>query len=88
MEGQLYRIRIRSHMDDSWSTWFEGLTLRHEANGETVLLGVIKDQAALFGTLMKIRDLGLALIAVEPAMDDPEGILPEASQEMEATEDL
>ena len=66
MTGQNYRIRIRSHLDDRWMSWFEGLTIHHKSNGETVLTGFIQDQAALFGTLMKIRDLGLALIAVEP----------------------
>ena len=71
MAGQHYRIRVRSHMDDSWSTWFEGLTICRQANGETILDGFIEDQAALFGTLMKLRDLGLALVAVEPVDNQP-----------------
>lgn len=66
MTGQNYRIRIHSHLDDRWVSWFEDLTIRREANGETTLTGFIQDQAALFGTLMKIRDLGLVLIALEP----------------------
>ena len=66
MPQQTYRIRIRSHLDFSWVSWFEGLNIQHEANGETLLIGSIPDQAALFGVLMKIRDLGLTLIAVEP----------------------
>ena len=75
MTGQNYRIRIRRHMDDTWETWFEGLTIQHLANGETVLTGLIQDQAALFGTLMKIRDLGLTLLALEPVESQPEGDL-------------
>jgi hypothetical protein len=66
MTGQAYRIRIRSHLDIRWASWFENLSIQHEANGETLLTGSMPDQAALFGTLMKIRDLGLMLIAVEP----------------------
>jgi hypothetical protein len=66
MTIQTYRIRIRSHLDLRWISWFEGLNIQHEANGETLLIGSITDQAALFSVLMKIRDLGLTLIAVEP----------------------
>ncbi len=80
MTGQNYRIRIRSHMDNTWSTWFEGMSIEHWANGETVLSGFIQDQAALFGTLMKIRDLGLALVAVEPVGVQPDGSKPTPSQ--------
>jgi hypothetical protein len=79
MAGQLYRIRIRSHMDEGWSTWFEGMTIQHQTNGETVLTGFIPDQAALFGTLMKLRDLGLALVAVEPVDSRPDSDLSQSS---------
>jgi hypothetical protein len=61
-----YRIRVRSHLDNLWVSWFEDLTILHETNGETIITGSMPDQAALFGALMKIRDLGLRLIAVEP----------------------
>jgi hypothetical protein len=80
MVSQNYRIRIRSHMDVTWSTWFEGMTIEHQTNGETVLSGFIQDQAALFGTLMKIRDLGLALVAVEPVENRTDDEQPLASQ--------
>jgi hypothetical protein len=63
-EGQFYEIRVEGHLGTSWATWFEGLDIRHEENGETVLSGVIVDQTALHGVLMKIRDLGLPLVAV------------------------
>jgi hypothetical protein len=59
-----YEIRVKGHLGISWSTWFEGMDIRHEENGETVLSGPIADQAALHGVLMKIRDLGLPLVAV------------------------
>ena len=60
-----YEIRVRGHLDDSWSEWFEGLRLTREANGETVLSGFIADQAALHGLLVKVRDLGLPLLSVK-----------------------
>ena len=59
-----YQIRIEGHLSDSWSSWFEGLAIRHEDSGETVLAGSLADQAALHGVLMRIRDLGLPLISV------------------------
>jgi hypothetical protein len=63
MQRQHYEIRVKAHLSVDWSDWFTGLTIRQEADGETVLSGSL-DQAALHGVLAKIRDLGLALVAV------------------------
>ena len=60
---ELYEIRIAGHLSGTWRTRFEGLSIRHQPEGETVLSGML-DQAALHGALAKIRDLGLNLIAV------------------------
>lgn len=59
-----YRLRVKAHLDDQWSDWFEGLTITREPNGETLLCGMVTDQAALHGLLKKVRDLGLGLISV------------------------
>jgi hypothetical protein len=59
-----YEIRLKGHLDHRWTTWFEGLTLTREANGETLLAGPVVDQAALHGLLRKVRDLNLPLVAV------------------------
>ncbi len=59
-----YQIRIRGHLGRQWSEWFEGLTLTLEENGDTLLTGLVVDQAALHGVLKKLRDLGLPLLAV------------------------
>ena len=59
-----YEIRIKGHLDKSWSDWFDGLALTHEANGETLLTGSLPDQAALHGLLNRLRDLGIQLISV------------------------
>jgi len=64
LKQQCYEIRVEGHLGSSWNDWFEGLTVRHEENGETVLSGPI-DQAALHGVLMRVRDLGLPLVAVK-----------------------
>lgn len=60
----VYRIRLKGHLDSQWIAWFEGVTITQADNGETVLTGPISDQAALYGLLRKVRDLGLPLIAV------------------------
>jgi hypothetical protein len=59
-----YHIWLKGHLDNHWSAWFDGLTINNQANGETVLHGPLVDQAALHGVLMRIRDLGLPLLAV------------------------
>ncbi len=61
-----YVITVRGHLDDHWSAWFEGLAITNGTDGETTLAGPVADQAALHGLLVKIRDLGLPLIAVVP----------------------
>ncbi len=63
-EPGLYEIRIKGHLDDRWADWFEGLTITLEDNGETLLTGLVVDQAALHGWLAKVRDLGMPLLSV------------------------
>ncbi len=70
---KFYHITVAGHLATRWSAWFDGLTITNLANGTAVLGGVIADQAALYGVLIKIRDLGLPLVAVQPvAMEEPE----------------
>jgi hypothetical protein len=59
-----YRITIQGHLDQHWSDWFDNMTITNAANGEAILYGPLPDQAALHGVLIKIRDLGLPLLAV------------------------
>ncbi len=61
-----YRIHIQGHLDPQWSDWFEQMTLTHNADGTTTLTGLVVDQAALYGLLDKLRDLGVQLISVQP----------------------
>ena len=57
-------IRVKGQIDETWSEWFEGLTIVHTDQGTTILQGSVADEAALHGLLAKIRDLGLQLISV------------------------
>ena len=56
-------------LDDRWSSWFGGLTVRSEGLDVTVIAGDVPDQAALHGLLTKVSNLGLTLISVH-RMDD------------------
>jgi hypothetical protein len=58
------QITIKGHLDNHWSAWFDNMTISNEADGAAVLCGPLADQAALHGVLIKIRDLGLPLLAV------------------------
>ncbi len=64
MAQELYCIRIEGHLDEHWSRWLDGMTITHLENGETQLSGYLADQAALYGVLHKIQNLGIPLIAV------------------------
>ena len=60
----IYEIRVKGHLDLHWSEWFDGLMISYDANNNTVLRGALTDEAALHGVLIKIRDLGVPLLAV------------------------
>jgi hypothetical protein len=60
----VYEIRVEGHLTERWSDWFEGLTIRNDTNGETMLSEISVDQAALFGMLTKIHSLNLTLMSV------------------------
>jgi hypothetical protein len=64
MSALIYCIRIQGHLDVSWSTWLDNLTVIHEANGQTTLFGPVRDQAALQGIPNRVFGLNATLLAV------------------------
>ena len=60
----IYEIRVQGRLDQRWSSWFDGLTLSYEGDDITVLRGLLIDEAALHGVLIKVRDLALPLLTV------------------------
>ncbi len=62
--GDCYSIRVLGQLDLDWSDWFDGLSMSQAPDGVTIITGPLRDQAALYGLLMKVRDLGLPLLSV------------------------
>ncbi|MHB1134552.1 MAG: hypothetical protein ACYC4L_19450 [Chloroflexota bacterium] len=62
--GERYEIKVKGRIDQRWSRWFEGLDVTPLAEGQTLLAGTVRDQAALQGILSRIGDLGLELLLV------------------------
>ena len=60
----VYDIRIKGQLDTRWTEWFDGLTITNFENDTAQLSGDLVDQAALHGTLNKVRNLNLTLISV------------------------
>jgi hypothetical protein len=65
-----YRITIQGHLHPRWSEWFENLTITRQPDGTTSLSGPVADQAALLGLIIKVRDMGLPLLAVQSLSPD------------------
>jgi len=61
---QSIEVRIEGHLDPQWADWLDGFTLVHTQQGETILTGTVEDQAAIYGLISKLRDLGTRLITI------------------------
>jgi hypothetical protein len=61
---QKIEIRVKGQIDEHWSEWFQDFEILASEEDETIMLGEVKDQAALYGLIAKLRDLGLNLISV------------------------
>ena len=59
-----YELGVEGHLDEHWSSWFDGLSLVREDDGTTTLRGPVTDQAELHGLLAKVRDIGATLVSV------------------------
>jgi hypothetical protein len=63
-QPMIYEIRVKGHLGHQWTNWFEGFIITLEEGGDTLLTGPLVDQAALYGLLKRVRDLGLPLVSV------------------------
>ncbi len=61
---EYYEIKIKGRLSQSWSDWFANLKMTYLDEDETLLSGMLPDQAALHGLLERIRDLNITLISI------------------------
>ncbi len=61
---QQVEIRIRGQLDSDWAEWFKDLNFTYTDAGDTIMSGCVPDQAALYGLIARLRDLGVKLISV------------------------
>lgn len=59
-----YELRVEGHLDEYWASWFGGMALTREDDGTTTLRGFVTDQAALYGLIARVGDIGAFLISV------------------------
>jgi hypothetical protein len=73
MAMQHAEIRVDGLLDEYWADWLEGFTITHTEQNETILTGCVPDQAALYGLMAKLRDLGVKLLSVNYGEQTPDG---------------
>ncbi|MCP4932798.1 MAG: hypothetical protein GY927_01030 [bacterium] len=66
---ETFCIRVEGHLDKTWSEWLGEMEMTYLPDGSTTLVGSLPDQAALFGLLIKLRDLGVSLLDVKRLND-------------------
>lgn len=64
-------IRIEGQLDERWAEWLGDLTIQRSEHNETILSGFFPDQAAIYGLIGKLRDLGISLISVNAQPAEP-----------------
>lgn len=74
---RVYEFRIMGQLDPDWRAWLGDMTIAPSEDGTTTLAGPLPDQAALYGVIAMLRDLGVELLAVSSVEAPPdEGAAP------------
>ena len=64
-----YQIQVEGQLDTGWSDWLGGAEIAHVGHpldaATSQLRVAVRDQAALYGLLARLSDLGLTLLAVQ-----------------------
>jgi hypothetical protein len=63
-ERQKIEIPVKGYIYQQWSEWFRGLNISHYDPDETLLAGLVPNQAALNGIISRLQDLGLVLYSL------------------------
>jgi len=59
---------VQGHLDPTLTAWFAPFSVGNEPNGEATLTGAVRDQAELYGLLLKLYNLNFTLLAVQPML--------------------
>ena len=70
-EPSMYQIKVKGTLTPEWSGWFEGFNISPLPGDETLLTGLIADQAALHGLLARLGSLGMPLLS-GTRLEDPQ----------------
>lgn len=66
MESRLdCRIRVAGELGQDLADWFDGVAVEPVGDGTTEIAGSLPDQAAVFGLLAGVRDLGIEVLTIE-----------------------
>jgi hypothetical protein len=68
----VYRIQLKEYLGSDWNEWFSGFAVTQEADGGSILTGMVADQAMLHSLIRKARDLGLTLVSLQRMETQPE----------------
>ena len=64
-------IVVKGQLDPSWSRWLGGLAIKHSDKGEAIISGQLRDQAAFYGLIAKIRDMALCITSIKYTVAEP-----------------
>lgn len=63
--ADIYRFHVEEQLDPDWSARLAGLVISHRPDGTSYLQGPVQDQAALYGLIFQLQDLGVSLIGLQ-----------------------
>lgn len=69
----VYELRVNGRLGHSTLTWFADMDVTVDKSSspvQTVIQGPMRDQAALYGLISRIRDLGLILLSVNQVLQE------------------
>ena len=72
MAAREYQVVVDGELSDETARAFGGMTLER-SDGNTILVGRMRDQAELQGLLTRITDLGLTLLSAT-SIDERAGV--------------
>lgn len=66
--NQRYEITIQGQLSAKWEAVFDGMQVLCTNDGNTCVISDNIDQSALYGLLMRLRDMGMVLVSVNPSI--------------------